>query len=115
MCLMLYIGGENPLQLKPWIDSKPDSHVSELSHNQKSVKKFFTVPHVRITGSLEKCGCAFNYGREYPQVENDPAELAKAAEARKQLVEYIKRNDVRQIYSCQAGEEAKSPSKFRHI
>ena len=115
MCLFLYIGGEKPLPLKPWNESKPDFHVSELLKEQKVVRKHFDVAHIRLAGTYEKCGCAFNYGREYPDDEDDPKELLLAEESRKKLFEYLKKYNVKQIYPCWAGDELKRPVGHRII
>lgn len=115
MCILMYIGSDKALPLKPWNSDNPDFHVSELSTDQKAIKKHFSVLHIRITGSYEKCGCAFNYGREFPEHEDDPKELELANISRRKLAEYLTENRVKQIYPCWAGEELKQALGERTI
>jgi hypothetical protein len=115
MCLMIYICGKHSLQLKPWHNYKPRFHVVELYDHEKKVKEYFDFPHVRKVGSKEGCGCAFNYSKPLNEEKHDTEEVIKTDEARKNLVEYIRKNKVVQLYSCQGGDESIKPTKFRNI
>jgi hypothetical protein len=110
MCLIYYIASDHPLPLKPWNENKPDFHVSELSKDIKIVRKRFDVTHVRLASSWERCGCAFNYGHEYPDDEDESDDEDEiyglmAQRSREKLIEYLRINTVKQIYSCWAGDE----------
>lgn len=107
MCLFLYLGSDQPLPLIPWNADKPDFHVSELPPELTCIEQHINLPYVYWTGSEEKCACAFNYGREYPEYQDEPDELTRAERARAKLVEYLKVNRVLKIYPCWADEEEK--------
>lgn len=115
MCLLIFIGADHSLPLKPWQDDKHDFYVRALSEKEKIIRNYFSVPHIRYVGTEEGCGCPFNYGREYPQCEDDPDELALAERSLYKLVEYIKTNKVQQIFSCWGGEFEKPPKNSRKI
>jgi len=107
MCLAVFIAADHPLPLLPWHDTKPDFHVIALSDREKPVKKLLSSPHVRYAGSYEGCGCAFNVGREYPDYEYEKDELKSAEDSRRKLYEYILLNGIREMYSCNDGDNEK--------
>ena len=75
----------------------------------------FSTPEVYFAGSYEGCGCAFNYGREYPSLEADQEEIETAEKSVKEMVEYISSNQVTEIFACWMGDEEKKPNSFREI
>lgn len=119
MCLALYIASDESLPLITWNKQSPAFHVIELSEQEQVIRKQFSSPYVYYAGSHEGCGCAFNYGREYPEYEDDPEELKAAEESTTRLADYL--SDVvpkvgaLQIFSCWEGEGEKSPEYFREI
>jgi hypothetical protein len=97
------------LPLIPWFDDRPKFHVISLAEHEGAVRSYFSVKHVRYVGSEESCGCAFNYGREYPDHEDNPEELQVAQRSRTKLVEYIKHHRVAEMFACQEGDQGKPP------
>ncbi len=119
MCLAIYIASDEPLPLIVWNEQSPSFHVIDLSEHEQIVRKQFSSPYVYYVGTNEGCGCAFNYGREYPDYEDDPEELKAAEESVARLVDYL--SDVVskvgsvQVFSCWEGEGGKSPEDVREV
>jgi hypothetical protein len=105
MCLLIYLASDQPLPLLAWDAKSPDFHVSELYAEQEHVRNHLGLPHVYQCGSEERCGCAFNYGWEYPEYQDDPGQLEMAKRSRLKLYHYLKTNKVLKIYPCDAEEE----------
>lgn len=119
MCLALYIGSEKELPLISYPDY-PQSviylpewpmvaqrfHIEALGEKNQKVRAHFSTPYVVLAGSYEKCSCGFNYGREYPDYEDDKDHLLVARESVVELVSYIRNNNVKEIYSCWFDDEA---------
>jgi hypothetical protein len=82
-------------------------HTAELRPEQEAVRSHFGCEHILYAGSYEGCGCGFNFGREYPDVEDAPEDLIAARESVAELVRYVRESRVREIYSCWFGDEAK--------
>ena len=119
MCLALYIASNSPLTIIPWNEKNPSFHVTSLLKAEEVIKTHLNLKNIVYAGSYEGCGCAFNYGREYPEYENDSEELHKANNSYSQLCEYlydlITQNILVQILCCWEGEQKISPSIFREI
>jgi len=79
------------------------------------VHSHFSHPHVLYAGSYEGCGCGFNYGREYPEAEDDAAHLTAACQSVAELVRSVRDSGVREIYSCWFDDEAKPTVHQRTI
>jgi hypothetical protein len=105
MCLALYIASDQPLTLIPWRDDRPAFHVTELKPEQEHVRRQFSHPHVYFAGGHEGCACPFNYGREFPEHEDDPEQLTAARECVARLSAFVHESKVAQIYTCQFDEE----------
>ena len=118
--MAIYIASDKPLSIikrqeyskdiissPAWPQEAQRFHTAELQSKQDVVRSHFGFPHVLYAGSYESCGCGFNYGREYPDYEDDPGHLTAARESVAALVQYIRESGVRQIYSCWFDEEAK--------
>lgn len=105
MCLLLYLASDQPLPLLAWDANHPDFHVSELYAEQEPVRNHLGLPYIYQCGSEERCGCAFNYGWEYPEYQDDPDQLEIAKRSRLKLYHYLKTNKVLKIYPCDAEEE----------
>ena len=119
MCLAIYIASDEPLPLVAWSVQSPAFHVIDLSEREQVVRKQFANPFVYYVGTYEGCGCAFNYGREYPEYEDNPEELKFAEESVTRLADYLsdavsKVGSV-QVFSCWEGESEKPPEHFREI
>ena len=119
MCLALYIGSEKVLPLISYPDY-PQSvicspewptvaqrfHTQALGEKNQKVRAHFSTSYVVLAGSYERCSCGFNYGREYPDDEDDKDHLLVARESVEELVNYVRKNNVTEIYSCMFNEEA---------
>ena len=103
--MALYFASDKALTLIPWSADAPAFHVTELKQEQKRVRAQFSHPHVYYVGSHEGCGCPLNYGREYPEHEDDPTELAAAHECVARLSAFLRESRVPQVYACQFDEE----------
>jgi hypothetical protein len=81
-------------------------HTQALDEKNQKVRAHFSTPYIVLVGSYEKCSCGFNYGREYPDYEDDKDHLLVARESVIELVSYIRNNNVKEIYSCELDDEA---------
>jgi hypothetical protein len=78
MCMVVYIGSDVPLRTWPFDAAKPRFYVTEVLAHDSAVKRHFSNPHIYYAGAFEGCGCGFQYGREYPEMEDDREQLAAA-------------------------------------
>ena len=119
MCLVLYIGSNQPLPLIPWNEEAPAFHVIDLPDDAQAARNHLAEPFVYYAGSYERCGCAFNFGHEYPDYEDEPEELLAAEQSRNDLINYLSRalpkTGSLRIFSCWANEETKAPEAFRTV
>jgi len=116
MCLVIYIGSRSPLPLIRWSQDAPAFNVTELTERERPVCRHFAAPHVRQAGSHTGCGCGFNEGREHPQVYDEPStERANALLSSSKLAEFVRENQVEQIYSCWSGDEGESKKCERRV
>jgi hypothetical protein len=128
MCLALYIASDRQLPLikQPeyasdcvaspnWLAEAQRFHTATLELSQEAVRLHFSHPHVLYAGSCEGCGCGFNYGREYPEVEDDAEHLRAARESVAELVLYIRESGVREIYTCWLEDETKPILRHRTV
>ena len=119
MCLALYIGSEKVLPLisypdypqsviysREWPTVAQRFHIEALGEKNQKVRAHFSTSHVVLAGSYERCSCGFNYGREYPDDVVDKDHLLGARESVVELVSYVLRNNVTEIYSCWFDDEA---------
>jgi hypothetical protein len=120
MCLALFVASDRPLHvieerayskdamLSPtWPREAQRFHTAVLRQEQEGVRSHFGYPNVLYAGSYEGCGCGFNYGRIYPDAEDDVEHLTAARESVNDLVRYVQDSQVREIYSCWFDNEAK--------
>jgi hypothetical protein len=125
MCLALYIAADHPLpiiierehpkdaMLSPtWPREAQRFHTAAIRPEQEPVRMHFSHAHVLYAGSYEGCGCGFNFGREYPEAEDDPEHLAASRESIAELVRYLREQNVKEIYVCWFDDESK-PTIFR--
>jgi hypothetical protein len=116
MCLVLYLGSDKYLPLieppgySDWRDRSPEwlrvaqrFCVWQLSDNERPAREVLSTVNLVGAGSYEGCGCGFNYGREYPDDQVDPDHLLAAKESVAALVDYIRANNVTQVYACWDG------------
>ena len=119
MCLVLYIGSNQPLPLIAWNEEAPAFHVIDLPDDAQVVRNHLAERFVYYAGSYERCGCAFNFGREYPEYEDEPEELLAAEQSRNDFINYLSgalpRAGSMKIFSCWANEETKPPEIFRTV
>ncbi|HWE00791.1 MAG TPA: hypothetical protein VG326_00170 [Tepidisphaeraceae bacterium] len=117
--MVVYIGSDARLRTWPFDAAKPGFHVTEVSTQDEAVKSQFSKPHVYYAGAFEGCGCGFQYGREYPEVEDDREGLAAAEACRAGIEAYIEEalrlQPAVEIYACWSGDEAESPSAKRAL
>jgi hypothetical protein len=126
--MALYIASDRPLPLTKqpvyakdcissptWPREAQRFHTATLQPKQEAVRSHFTHPHVLYAGSYEGCGCGFNYGRQYPEVEDEAEHLTAARESVAELVRYVRGSGVREIYSCWFDDEAKPTLHERTI
>ncbi|MGN6725084.1 MAG: hypothetical protein ACTHLZ_04140 [Tepidisphaeraceae bacterium] len=117
--MAIYIASEVPLRTLPFDADKPAFHVIEVRPFDEIVKKHFSKPYVYYAGSYEGCGCGFQYGRQYPQLENDREEMEAADASRHAIEQYVRsaleaQSSV-ELYACWSGDEAKLPEASRVI
>ncbi len=98
-----------------WPKEAQRFHTAKLQPTQESVRSHFSHPHVLYAGSYEGCGCGFNYGREYPEVEADAEHLTAARESVAEFVRYVRDSSVREIYSCWFDDETKPTVRERSV
>ena len=128
MCMVLYIASDRPLPLTKqpeypkdctssptWPREAQRFHTATLQPKQEAVRSHFSHPHVSYAGSYEGCGCGFNYGREYPEAEDDAEHLTAAHESVAELVRYVRDSGVREIYSCWFDDETKPTVRERTV
>lgn len=121
MCLALYIASDCPLpDLKvreyaqdvmsspTWPREAQRFHTAALNEDQEVVRTHFDYAHVLYAGSYEGCGCGFNFGRQYPDLETDPEYFIASRESLAQLVQYVRESGVKEIYACWGGDEGVS-------
>jgi hypothetical protein len=113
--MVVFIASSSPLPLVAWENDAPAFHVKELADYEERVRSHFSVPNVRYAGSHTACGCGFNEGREYPEVENDPKVRADAIESASRLMRYITEHRVEEVYSCWSGDEGMGKEFERRI
>jgi hypothetical protein len=70
---------------------------------------------VVYAGSYEGCGCGFNFGREYPDVEDDAEHSTAARESVAELVRFVRESRVREIFSCEFDDESKPTVQERTV
>jgi hypothetical protein len=128
MCLALYIAGEHPL---PIVDPSPVSSgaksapdepgqaesflTAELRPEQVAARAHFSSRYVLYAGGSEGCACVFNYGRQYPDLEDDEAYRAVAREVVAALVRYVADSQVQEIYGCCFGDEGQQKLSERTV
>jgi hypothetical protein len=105
MCLILFGGANHLLPIIQRNNDNLDFHAIELLPRDKFVKQIIPKLYVRYFGTFEGCGCLFNFGREYPEYENEKEELEAANEMRLKLLNYLAVNSVEILYSCWDGQK----------
>ena len=128
MCMAIYIASDRLLPVieqreipkdamssPTWPREAQRFHTAPLHSEQEAVRSHFSLPHVLYAGSYEGCGCGFNFGREYPDAEDDEGQLAAARESVAELVRYVRDSGVREIYSCWFDDETKPTAHERTI
>ena len=121
MCFVLYIGTEQSLPLKKWIQEDPDICVESLTEHDLCIKKHFTKPIVQYVGSTSGCGCDFPYlslqNGEWPNYEDENEDLEwdeKILYNRKSLYTLLKSSNEKEIeaYGVWDGDYLEIP-KYR--
>jgi hypothetical protein len=128
MCMALYLASDRPLRLTKqpeypndgtslptWPREAQRFQTATLQPKQEAVRSHFSHPHVLYAGSYEGCGCGFNYGREYPEAQDEAEHLTAARESIAELVRYVRESGVREIYRCWFDEEAKPTVRQRTV
>jgi hypothetical protein len=125
MCLVLYIGSDNPCPLvepqdfslidhddPSWPSKVVQFAVEEIAGDEKAVANHFDTRIVRYVGSFEGCGCGFNasYLNEWEEPSEPDERFLAGKESRRLLQEYVERHEIRQIYACWSGDEALQPT-----
>jgi len=98
---------EDVMSSPTWPREAQRFHTAELRPEQEPVRSHFGCEQVLYAGSYEGCGCGFNFGRDYPNIEDDAEHLTAARESVAELVRYVCASRVREIYSCWFDDEAK--------
>lgn len=116
MCQALYIAADTPLPLIPWDEeSSQPLVVRELRPAEEAVRSHFSKSHVYFVGTYEGCGCAFNFGRDYPDWEVEEEELVAARQSIDSLSSYIRETGAEELYWCSSEEEDEPPASFRRV
>lgn len=55
MCLMLYVGCQDPLPER----SEPDLHIEPVEPTRRAVEQWFSKPSVQFVGAHTQCSCGF--------------------------------------------------------
>jgi hypothetical protein len=117
MCMMLYLGAEQPRPLVPWNEAVPAFHVQELHELDAGVRQQFAVPHVVFAGSHKGCGCGFRRGLEelaYDVGDDEPA----VRETQCRLADYVEaqlqRGNRVSLFACWDGDQS-SPPEHRRV
>ncbi len=76
--MVVYIASEVVLRTWPFVVEEPGFHVTDVPAQDEAVKRHFSKPFVYYAGAFEGCGCGFQYGREYPDYEDEREQLAAA-------------------------------------
>ncbi len=119
MCLAIYLCSKKKLpiitypdypkaivQSPEWPAIAQRFYTMGLTDTDQVVRKHFSSQYIVYAGSYEGCSCGFNYGREYPDYEDSHDDLLAAEESRIELLTYIRKNDVIELYSCWEGDQA---------
>ena len=108
MCLMIYIGSDQPLTLIDWNEDNPSFSISDLTKYEKKVKTQFEFPYVYNAGSHQDCGCGF-----FKKNKAEEA-LAQAHDNYLQLKTYLQNaremGANNQIFSCWDGDQDARPA-----
>ena len=108
MCMMVYVASDEELLTIPYDEARPGLYVKREDAADAPVRRHFRMRNIYLVCCHTGCGCGFQYG-EYPEVEDDPEELAAAEAARKALIRYLAEAAWRQpveLYACWADDEA---------
>src|SRR5262245_60321836 len=115
MCMTVYIGATEPLDLIAWNQTAPAFHVAELHETEVVVRTQFNEPYVYV-GSHEGCGCGFQC-KNPEWVEEE--ELAQKRASLDSLATYLSRQLSRvatiQLYACWDGDQAEIPEHRRNL
>ena len=118
MCMMIYIGAQQPLTLRPWAETAPGFHVAELSLAIDEVRTRLETSHLYYAGSYEGCGCGFQCG-EYSEDASSPEELAKCRQSLSDFADYLDSELGRvgriMLFACWAGDEAEGVVHRRQL
>ena len=88
MCLMVYVASDEELPTMPYDEARPGLYVVREDAEEAPVRRHFRMRNIYLVCCHTGCGCGFQYG-EYPEVEDDPEELAAAEAARRALIRYL--------------------------
>lgn len=109
MCMVVYVGSDQPLPRQPWDEAAPAFCVTDIPECDAEVTRHFSKPHVCYVGSHEGCGCGFQ-SSEFPE-DDDPDDLAVARQQRAHLARLLRvaleQSTTLELYACWSGDESK--------
>ena len=112
---MVYIAADNSLPLIEWQENVTSFCVTELSDDEKVVRKQFTKPFIVYAGSFGGCSCGFAYDDSPVEDGGDARDDALSRKSVRELSEYLS-NAVRsgpvEIFACWAGDEEAEPEDW---
>jgi len=117
MCFMLYVGTENPLPRRHWVQEAPDLSIEPLDEHDAPIKLLFKKPEVQYVGSTSNCGCDFPYlmyqngGWPIEGAASDEERLDSDRFHREALYKLLRATDedTVEIYGEWAGDHAAKP------
>jgi hypothetical protein len=115
MCLVVYVASDAELPTRPYDEVRPGLFIERVDPTAAPVRRHFRKPNIYRIGCHTGCGCGFQYG-QYPEVEDDPEDLAAAETTRAALIRYLAEAVGRQpieLYACWADDEAKPQASRR--
>ena len=115
MCLMLYVGTTNDLQLQADVDMT----VEEVEESRLAVRRWFSLPFVHFVGAHTRCSCGFPSVMSESPIEYFDGIFAETADrpadvrSVRALIDLVRLSTqgarVVELYPVGDGEEAQPP------
>ena len=118
MCLSLFLASRSEIPLS----ESADLSIQETTDSERSVMRFFSLPHIRYVGAHTGCSCGFPHVSAEVPVEwydgffddDDPSGRVKNVASTERLIavvaEELRRSEAVEMYAVWNGEEDE-PSK----
>jgi len=128
MCIAVFVAVGRPLELRPFVASRPGFYVRAVTEEAEGIRRYFSLPLVYEVGANSGCGCGFYLAAEDLDVQEDPAvpEMVKqgvradyaerresVAALRGLLEEAISGGGFAEVYVCWQGQWDAEPVSRR--